>query len=1329
MTYPTYTISSETADGSFSASLLHEQIRDSVSITTPFLAVDQTGGQFTLIFNGSPSGAEETACDALVAAHTTATMVNSSAADLGAALSPPAFSGNVDNYRPDGWHTAFVVRLDPGVADRDITGFDAPNPVYGRQLYLWNISSTKQIDFLFDDASSVATNRILTPNGLTYGLLKGQCAMLVYDVTTTRWRILGNLGLGTLAELNALVTDATLDDSGDSRPPSGAAGGDLGGTYPNPTVDDGADGTAIHDNTAGEISAIAAKGTPISADLLVIEDSADSNNKKRITVGSLPTGGSGEANTASNVGTAGEGFFDGKVGVDLQFKNINAGSSKISIIDDGANKEIDVDVVEANVVHQNLSGAGTNTHAQIDTHVASTSNPHATDVGNLGSGTLAELNTAITDATLDDSGDSRPPSGTAGGDLGGTYPNPTVDDGADGTAIHEDTAGEIAGVAVKGTPVGADFLLIEDSAAANAKKHITISSLPDTPPSGSAGGDLGGTYPNPTVDDGADGTAIHDNTAAEISAVTLKATPVGTDLVLIEDSADSNNKKSARIGDLPVLPSGTAGGDLGGTYPNPTVDDGADGTAIHDDTAGEISAIAAKGTPISADLLLIEDSADSNNKKSIQIGNLPTGTSLPVVDSTAVVKGSADATKLVRIEADGLTTGTTRVITMPDKDVTIDDDGDARPPTAHASSHTNGTDDIQSATAAQKGVATAAQITKLDGIEALADVTDAANVAAAGAVMETLADAKGDLFAASAADTVARLAVGANTFVLTADSGEATGIKWAASSNNGVYVNYYEAASQAIGTSATTLGLDTSRQSNALFVLSGDEITVQTGGGGDYFVRYDVSTNETATGSGLGLEVWMEIDGSEVVATRSKTEHYTASTDNTCGRSMILTLAVGEQLRLRGQLTTGAGTIDTLAGGVSLVIFSTPTQGPQGPTGSGSNIIVEDEGSTVSGGPHSNLNFVGSGVTATDAGSGVATITIPGGGGTAKFANYYNNAQYIGITTSASTLPFPDTRISNAAFTIDGSGEEVTINTAGTYRIDFGASSSESGGNDTVAAIWLEVDTGSGFAEVEGTRAKWFHDSNGEEGGNASFAIIALSATDVFRIRAQVIQGSDQLNTYENSLRLSIQTVGADGAAGADGPQGPTGSGSNIIVEDEGSTVAGGPHSNLDFVGAGVTATNAGSGVATITIPGGSSANIAQYRATANLSIATTPTTVPLNATDFEDSNYTRSGENITINTAGIYKISYNVYFTTTGNFRRTIEAWVENNTSVIVPSFSADYARNNIDDEGSAGATFMVQLAGSDVVRLRCESVGTTGTCQGEGNRMWICLEFLRAP
>ena len=49
-----------------------------------------------------------------------------------------------------------------------------------------------------------------------------------------------------------------------------------------------------------------------------------------------------------------------------------------------------------------------------------------------------------------------------------------------------------------------------------------------------------------------------------------------------------------------------------------------------------------------------------------------------------------------------------------------------------------------------------------------------------GLVQNSLVDAKGDLLAASADNTITRLAVGTNTYVLTADSSEGTGMKWAA---------------------------------------------------------------------------------------------------------------------------------------------------------------------------------------------------------------------------------------------------------------------------------------------------------------------------------------------------------------------------------------------------------------------------------------------------------------------------------------------------------------------------------------------------------------------
>lgn len=80
---------------------------------------------------------------------------------------------------------------------------------------------------------------------------------------------------------------------------------------------------------------------------------------------------SGQANTASNVGVGGVGLYKQKTGLDLEFKNINAGSSKVTITDDVANNEVDVNIVENQIIHQNLNGAGSYTHSQIDSYIDS----------------------------------------------------------------------------------------------------------------------------------------------------------------------------------------------------------------------------------------------------------------------------------------------------------------------------------------------------------------------------------------------------------------------------------------------------------------------------------------------------------------------------------------------------------------------------------------------------------------------------------------------------------------------------------------------------------------------------------------------------------------------------------------------------------------------------------------------------------------------------------------------------------------------------------------------------------------------------------------------
>jgi hypothetical protein len=271
---------------------------------------------------------------------------------------------------------------------------------------------------------------------------------------------------------------------------------------------------------------------------------------------------------------------------------------------------------------------------------------------------------------------------------------------------------------------------------------------------------------------------------------------------------------------------------------------------------------------------------------------------------------------------------------------------------------------------------TATEARTLLNVEDGADITDATNVAAAGAVMEALADAKGDLFVATGADAIARLPVGANRQILRADSTQAEGVIWI-SEELAVYADYYDAGTTNVGTSPTTLGLDTSRQSNSAFVLSSDTVTVQAGGGGDYFIRYDVTFGETDS-SNRECECWMEINGTEVPATRSVFSHWDEHgliTDNTAGRSAIVTLADSDVVRLRGDVTNGSSGYTTDTGGVSLQIMSIGANGPagpQGPAGSGSTINIEEDGAAVSGGPHDTLNFIG--MEATDAGSGTAGV-------------------------------------------------------------------------------------------------------------------------------------------------------------------------------------------------------------------------------------------------------------------------------------------------------------------------------------------------------------------
>jgi hypothetical protein len=108
------------------------------------------------------------------------------------------------------------------------------------------------------------------------------------------------------------------------------------------------------------------------------------------------------------------------------------------------------------------------------------------------------------------------------------------------------------------------------------------------------------------------------------------------------------------------------------------------------------------------------------------------------------------------------------------------------------------------------------------------------------AIQNTIVDAKGDLIGATAADTPARLAVGTNGQVLTADSTAATGLKWATAGSGLTLITAVPATSSA---SVTVNNCFTSTYTNYRVIYSG------TGTADNYmFLKLRASGTDSSTG-------------------------------------------------------------------------------------------------------------------------------------------------------------------------------------------------------------------------------------------------------------------------------------------------------------------------------------------------------------------------------------------------------------------------------------------------------------------------------------------------